>query len=505
VTVREEAGVTAFTLTPLQQALAHEVRQLAATELRPLAEAGEPGRVNRELIRAMGRLGLLIRLFPGAAGRQDSYTVPASELTVLWEALATECTSAALALILQGLGTYPLARFGTAGQAQRWLPAVSAGEAVAGVALTSAAVPAAGPDRIAAQKPGSQRSAVPGLEPLPGMESLPGRESATGLDAGLEYTGLEYTGLEYTGLEYTGLEDTAPESAAGLGDAGLENSGLEGTAPESAAGLGDAGLEQADADARAGGHDPLASDAAATGLTAEPEGDGWRLTGEQSWVYNAPEADFYTVFAGMGTGPGGTAAGISAFLVPAIRPGLSAERLDFAGPHPVGSLAFDGVPVVTADLVGEPGHGTLIAAAAGSAFRLSAAAFLAGIARAALDMAAAHVTAGMPSGMPAGRRSVTQLLAEMATRTEAARLLVYAAAAAAGTAGQRTAGQSAMAELCAVAAAQFVVDGAMEVIGAGSLQLGHRLEQLCRDVRAARLYRGCPDQLYDTITGQLLR
>jgi acyl-CoA dehydrogenase len=58
--------VTAFALTGEQQAFARRVRAIAAEQLRPLAEAGAPGHVNRELIKAMGDLGLLSRLFPGA-------------------------------------------------------------------------------------------------------------------------------------------------------------------------------------------------------------------------------------------------------------------------------------------------------------------------------------------------------------------------------------------------------------------------------------------------------
>ncbi|MGH3190276.1 MAG: acyl-CoA dehydrogenase family protein, partial [Streptosporangiaceae bacterium] len=61
--------MTAFALTAEQQDLVREVTALAAEELGPLAEAGAPGHVNRELIRALGRLGLLARLFPGQGGQ----------------------------------------------------------------------------------------------------------------------------------------------------------------------------------------------------------------------------------------------------------------------------------------------------------------------------------------------------------------------------------------------------------------------------------------------------
>ena len=57
--------MTAFALTEEQRAFAEQVRSMAAEQLRPIAEAGPPGHVNRELIKAMGQLGLLPRLFPG--------------------------------------------------------------------------------------------------------------------------------------------------------------------------------------------------------------------------------------------------------------------------------------------------------------------------------------------------------------------------------------------------------------------------------------------------------
>ena len=97
------------------------------------------------------------------------------------------------------------------------------------------------------------------------------------------------------------------------------------------------------------------SDAAALALRAEPDGPGWRLTGEKIWISNAPEADFYTVFAR--TTPDAGARGVSAFLVPADRPGLGGEHLDMISPHPIGLLVFDGVPVQSDELLGEQDRG----------------------------------------------------------------------------------------------------------------------------------------------------
>jgi acyl-CoA dehydrogenase len=378
--------VTAFALTADQRAFAAEVRSLGARELAPRAEAGEPGRVNRELIKAMGRFGLLARLFPGVAGGQPSREAPATDLCLLRESLATQSTEAETALALQGLGSYPVLQSGQAEQVRRWLPAVAAGDAVAAFALS--------------------------------------------------------------------------EPAAG-------------------------------------------SDAAALELAAEPDGSGWRLTGEKMWISNAPEADFYTVFAR--TTAGARARGVSAFVVPADRPGLSGEHLDMVSPHPIGTLCFDGVPVLAGELLGERDRGFAVAMRTLDLFRPSVGAFAVGMAQAALDAAVAHASTRAAFGGPLkDQQAVAHLLAEMATRTEAARLLVYSAAAALDEAAPAVAGRSAMAKLLATETAQFVVDAAVQIHGARALQRGHLLEHLYREVRAPRIYEGASEIQRTIIARELL-
>jgi acyl-CoA dehydrogenase len=379
--------VTAFALTADQRAFAAEVRGLGARELAPLAEAGEPGRVNRELIKAMGRFGLLARLFPGVAGGQPSREAPATDLCLLRESLATQSTEAETALALQGLGSYPVLQSGRAEQVRRWLPAVAAGDAVAAFALS--------------------------------------------------------------------------EPGAG-------------------------------------------SDAAALELAAEPDGSGWRLTGEKMWISNAPEADFYTVFAR--TTAGARARGVSAFVVPAGRPGLSGQHLDMVSPHPIGTLSFDGVPVLAGELLGERDRGFAVAMRTLDLFRPSVGAFAVGMAQAALDAAVAHAGSRAAFGGPLkDQQAVAHLLAEMATRTEAARLLVYSAAAALDEGTAAVAGRSAMAKLLATETAQFVVDAAVQIHGARALQRGHLLEHLYREVRAPRIYEGASEIQRTIIARELLR
>lgn len=381
--------MTAFSLNPEQIAWCAELRTLADERLRPLAEKGEPGRVNRPLLEALGELGLLEVLFAGeapgsgpasrapqTASRAPHATSGALGLCLLRESLAYACTEAETALALQGLGAHPVAAHGSARQREQWLAPARAGRAVAAFALS--------------------------------------------------------------------------EPGAG-------------------------------------------SDAAALALSAAPDGaSAWRLTGEKCWISNAPEADFYTVFAR--TTPGAGARGVTAFLVPADRAGLTGTPLDMLSPHPIGSLAFDGVTVTGEDVLGEPDRGFRVAMTTLNRFRPSVGAFAVGMAAAALDATLAH-TAGRDAfgGKLKDLQAVAHQVAEMATRTEAARLMVHAAAAAYDRGEPDIARRAAMAKLLATETAQYVVDAAVQLHGARALQRGHLLEHLYREVRAPRIYEGASE------------
>ncbi|MER6781598.1 MULTISPECIES: acyl-CoA dehydrogenase family protein [unclassified Streptomyces] len=384
--------MTGFALGAEQEEWCGQLRALAADRLRPLADKGEPGRVNRPLLAALGELGLLERVF----------TSGALELCLLRESLAYGCTEAETALALQGLGAHPVLRSGTPQQRERWLPQVRAGRAVAAFALSE---PGAGSD------------------------------------------------------------------AAALALEAVRDGG--GTADGGGGGGGGAG-------------------------------GGWRLSGEKCWISNAPEADFYTVFARTGEGP--AAKGVTAFLVPADRPGLSGEPLDMLSPHPIGRLSFDGVPVGPQDLLGEPGRGFRVAMDTLNLFRPSVGAFAVGMARAALDATLAYTGARRAFGGVLGDlQAVGHRVAEMATRTEAARLLVYAAAGAYDAGSADVPRRSAMAKLLATETAQYVVDHAVQLHGAVALQRGHLLEHLYREVRAPRIYEGASEVQRTIIAKELYR
>ncbi|MEU9067539.1 acyl-CoA dehydrogenase family protein [Streptomyces sp. NPDC048109] len=375
--------MTAFSLEPAQLTWCDELRALAAERLRPLAEKGEPGRVNRALVAELGALGLLPRLF----------TSGALDLCLMRESLAHACTEAETALALQGLGAHPVHAHGTEAQRARWLPRVSDGTAVAAFALS---------------------------EP----------------DAG--------------------------------------------------------------------------SDAAALSLRAEPDAGsgagspGWRLTGEKCWISNAPEADFYTVFAR--TTPGAGARGVTAFLVPADRPGLTGTPIDMLSPHPIGALAFDAVPVTADDVLGEPDRGFRVAMDTLNLFRPSVGAFAVGMAQAALDATLAHTAARDAfGGKLRDLQTVSHQVAEMALRTEAARLMVYAAATAYDAGAPDVPRRAAMAKLLATETAQYVVDKAVQLHGARALRRGHLLEHLYREVRAPRVYEGASEVQRGIVAKELYR
>lgn len=368
-------------LEPHQHELLARAKELARTELRPLAEQAEPGTVNRPLLRRLGELGLLGRLFPG------NREAAALDLCLLREGLATGCTEAETALALQGLGAYPVLQSGSAAQVSRWLPAVASGEAVAAFALTE------------------------------------------------------------------------PEAG---------------------------------------------SDAAALHLRADRDGDGWRLTGSKVWISNAPQADVYTVFAR--TTPDAGARGVSAFVVPADRDGVGGEPLDLLSPHPIGRLHLDGVRVEADELLGEPDRGFAVAMRTLDLFRPSVGAFAVGMAQAALDAAIAHTRSRIAFGGPlVAQQSVAHRLAEMATATQAARLLVYQAAAAYDQGRPGVTARAAMAKLTATETAQRVVDQSLQLHGARGLQRGHLLEHLYREVRAPRIYEGASEVQLGIIARELLR
>jgi acyl-CoA dehydrogenase len=373
--------VASFALTPEQERLSQETRGIGREILAPIAADGEPGRVNRPLVKALAGHGLLPRLFP------ESSPISAMDLCLLRESLAQESTEAETALALQGLGAYPILQSGPEALVRKWIPRVASGEAIAAFALTE------------------------------------------------------------------------PEHG---------------------------------------------SDAGALELAAERDGDGYRLTGTKAYISNAPEADVYTIFAR--TTPVAGAKGVTAFVVPGDSPGLSGDPISLLVPHPIGRLELKAVRVPGDHVLGEVDHGFNVAMRTLDLFRPSVGAFAVGMAQAALDAAVSHAATRQSMGKSLREhQAVSQLLGEMATRTEAARLMVYSAAAAYDAGSPDVRRKSAMAKLFATESAQWVVDAAVQVHGAAALERGHLLEHLYREVRAPRIYEGTSEIQREIIARELYR
>jgi alkylation response protein AidB-like acyl-CoA dehydrogenase len=245
------------------------------------------------------------------------------------------------------------------------------------------------------------------------------------------------------------------------------------------------------------------SDPAALELKAERDGSGWRLSGTKTWISNAPEADVYTLFAR--TSPDG-ARGVTAFVVPGDARGLSGEPIEMLSPHAIGRLSLDAVHVPGDQVLGEIGQGFKVAMRTLDLFRPSVGAFAVGMAQAALEAALAHAGCRRQGGaLLRDHQAVAHQLADMATLTEAARLLVLRAAARHDDGGARNTKLAAMAKLFATEAAQRVVDMAVQVHGASGLVKGHLLEHLYREVRAPRIYEGTSEIQRTIIARELYR
>ncbi len=246
------------------------------------------------------------------------------------------------------------------------------------------------------------------------------------------------------------------------------------------------------------------SDAAAIEMRADRDGDGWRLTGVKKWISNAPHADVYTMFARTTQDAG--ARGVSAFVVPGSAPGVGGASLELLAPHPIGTVELDGVFVGPAQLLGEVDRGFGVAMATLDRFRPSVGAFAVGMAQAALEQAIRHAGERTAFGGPLrDLQAVSHKLADMATATQAARLMVLDSAKAFDGGVAPLTIRSSMAKLFATETAQRVVDDAIQIHGARALERGHLLEHLYRDVRAPRIYEGASEVQRSIIATHLYR
>jgi len=249
------------------------------------------------------------------------------------------------------------------------------------------------------------------------------------------------------------------------------------------------------------------SDVASLGATAEPDGDGYVLSGTKTFISNAGIADFYTVFAT--TDRAKKDKGIGCFVVPADTAGLRMVRaLVLSAPHPLGELAFQRARVPRDARLDDPSNagGFKLGLATLDRVRATVGAAACGMAARALAEALAHAKSRRQFGKPlADFQLIQEKLARMATELTAARLLVYRAAWEKDRGAPRVTLEAAMAKAFATEAAQRIVDDAVQILGGRGVLADSPVDHLYRSVRALRIYEGTTEIQQLIIAGQLLK
>jgi alkylation response protein AidB-like acyl-CoA dehydrogenase len=228
------------------------------------------------------------------------------------------------------------------------------------------------------------------------------------------------------------------------------------------------------------------SDASALRTRAEPDGDGWRLTGTKQWITNGAAGGTILLFAL-------TEAGITAFLVDGQAEGLEVtEEAGKLGLHSSSTvdLALDGVRVERDRVLGEEGRGFPIALATLDGGRIGIAAQAVGIAQAAYDVARAYALEREQFGRAIAEfQAIQWKLADMATEIDAARLLVWKAAWLRDR-GEPHGEAGAKAKLFSSGVARRQTAEAIQVLGGYGYMTEFPVERYYRDAKITEIYEG---------------
>ncbi|MGB3210114.1 MAG: acyl-CoA dehydrogenase [Desulforhopalus sp.] len=234
------------------------------------------------------------------------------------------------------------------------------------------------------------------------------------------------------------------------------------------------------------------SDAGGTKTTAFREGTQWILNGTKIFITNGGEAESYVVFARTDK-DAKKHHGISAFIVDKGTPGFSfgkkEQKLGIRS-SPTLELIFDNCSIPGENLLGEEGQGFKIAMKTLDGGRIGIASQALGIAQGALDVAINYAKERKQFDTPIGTFQGVQFqLADMATQTEAARLLVYSAAHKASS-GRSYSQASAMAKLMASETAMKVTTQAVQILGGYGYTRDFPVERMMRDAKITEIYEG---------------
>jgi butyryl-CoA dehydrogenase len=232
-------------------------------------------------------------------------------------------------------------------------------------------------------------------------------------------------------------------------------------------------------------------DASALLTTAVRDGDYYVINGRKHFITNGGFADLVVLFAM--TDKAKRHRGISAFIVEKGIEGFSVakeeQKMGIRGTN-TSELLFDDVRVPAANLLGSEGDGFKIAMTVLDAGRVGVAAQAVGIAQAAYEAALEYSKQRVQFGQPICRfQAIQWMLADMATRIEAARLLTYKAALAKDSGG-RYSQEASMAKLFASETATWVADRAVQIHGGYGYMKEYSVERHYRDAKITELYEG---------------
>jgi alkylation response protein AidB-like acyl-CoA dehydrogenase len=232
------------------------------------------------------------------------------------------------------------------------------------------------------------------------------------------------------------------------------------------------------------------SEPGAMRTTARLDGGEWVINGTKNWITNAGVADFYVVFALTDRDN----RRFTAFVVEKDRPGLSIGRLEHKmgiKGSPTGSPVLEDVRVPPENVVGEVGKGMSVALGTLERTRLGAAAQAVGIAQGATDYAARYAKERVAFGRPIAELQAIQFkLADMETRTAAARELLYKACAMADRDDPQLGKYTSMAKLFASDTAMAVTVEAVQVLGGYGYVSEYPVERMMRDAKITQIYEG---------------
>jgi alkylation response protein AidB-like acyl-CoA dehydrogenase len=232
------------------------------------------------------------------------------------------------------------------------------------------------------------------------------------------------------------------------------------------------------------------SDPASMRTTAVRDGSDWVINGAKNWISNLGVADFYIVFALTDR----EQRRITAFVVEADREGFSVGKLEHKlgiRASPTGQPVFTDVRVPAENVVGEVGRGLAVALATLERTRLGAAAQAVGIAQGATDYAISYARERTQFGRPINEFQAIQFkLADMQTRTAAARELLYKACALADRRDAQAARYSSMAKVFCSDTAMAVTVEAVQVLGGYGYVKEYPVERMMRDAKVTQIYEG---------------